>query len=228
MAITKLSNLDTLRNYLTRDWPRKITEVVLHHTWAPTAAQYRGQATWDGIRRYHMDVRGWSDIGYHLGVGPDGSMWRLRDMGRSGAHVLNRNAHSVGVAMVGNFDVEDPALNGLATAAQVVRAVCDRFALPASAVRFHREFQDKTCPGTRLNLAEFRRLVFGSVIVPGEQPRPKLTSTVDGVRLDLGAWVDDKQGISYGPLRAVVTALGGTITYDGTANQIRIERARLP
>lgn len=138
---------------------RGIEEVVLHHTWSPSAAQYAGQATWDGIRRYHMAQRGWSDIGYHFGVGPDGSLWRLRPVNLSGAHVLNRNLHTVGVAIVGNFDVEDPMTHGLPAAAKVVAKLLQRFRLGPAAVRFHREFQDKTCPGTRVNQEVFRKMV---------------------------------------------------------------------
>ena len=138
---------------------RGVDEVVLHHTWSPTAVQYRGKATWDGIRNYHVNQRGWSDIGYHYGIGPDGSIWKLRPVTRSGAHVLNRNAHTVGVAMIGNFDVEDPVKCGLATAAKVVRALVQRFKLKPANIRFHREFQNKTCPGKRMDLTAFRRLV---------------------------------------------------------------------
>lgn len=119
---------------------RGIQEVVLHHTWSPTAAQYRGKETWEAIRRYHMQERGWSDIGYHYGIGSDGTIWTLRPVTRSGAHVLNRNRHTIGVAMVGNFDVEDPAKYGLKVAAQVVKALVERFKLKPESIRFHREF----------------------------------------------------------------------------------------
>jgi hypothetical protein len=152
--------LEGLKQYLdSAKVTRGIQEVVLHHTWSPTAAQYRGKTTWDAIRKYHMEERGWSDIGYHFGVGPDRSIWKLRPVERSGAHVLNRNQHTVGVAMVGNFDVEDPMANGLPTAAQVVRVLVDRFELKLENVRFHREFQDKTCPGTKVDLGRFREMV---------------------------------------------------------------------
>ena len=40
--------------------------VCLHHSASPTAAQYKGAATIDGIRKYHMQTNGWRDIGYHF------------------------------------------------------------------------------------------------------------------------------------------------------------------
>ena len=172
MAIEPVS-LDGLGRYLDAPrTPRRVDEVILHHTWSPTAAQYRGQATWDGIRNYHMNVRGWSDIGYHLGVGPDNTVWLLRPIHRGGGHCLNHNAHSVGVAIIGNFDVEDPYANGLDMAAQVCAAVCNRYLLESTDIFFHRDFADKTCPGTRVKRDDFRGLVHkvlaGQYITPAD------------------------------------------------------------
>lgn len=171
MAIRQVKDLEELREVVKPVTKRGIQEVVVHHSWSPTAAQYKGKATWAAIRNYHMQERAWSDIGYHFGIGPDESIWMLRDYRRSGAHVLNRNAHTIGVAMVGNFDVEDPMANGLPVAAQVVRVLVDRFKLKPEHIRFHREFADKTCPGTRIALAAFRKLVMGTTAtVPTPAP----------------------------------------------------------
>lgn len=155
---------------------RGIQEIVLHHSWSPTTQQYRGLATWEAIRNYHMTERGWSDIGYHFGVGPDGSLWELRDYRKSGAHVLNRNQHTIGICMIGNFDSEDPT-RSLAAAAHIVRVLLKRFGLTTSAIRFHSEFQDKTCPGTRVSLAAFRKEVAGTA-TPATPPKPAKTVAV--------------------------------------------------
>ena len=175
MAIKQLAGMDALQQYIKPPSPRDIQEVVLHHTWSPTAAQYRGKMTWDAIRNYHMGTRGWSDIGYHFGIGPDPdlSLWALRPYSRSGAHVLNRNAYSLGIALIGNYDAEDPT-GILPTAAEVVRALCDRFEIGAGGIRFHREFADKTCPGTRVGLTHFRRLVMGMQVPKAEDTQPNI------------------------------------------------------
>ena len=185
--------------------PRGVREVVLHHTWSPTAAQYKGKATWEAIRQYHVNVRGWSDIGYHLGVGPDGTVWRLRPVARQGAHVLGRNEHTVGVAMVGNFDVEDPVENGLETAARVFGVVLGRFGLSLTAVRFHREFQQKTCPGLRIDLEGFRNMVAEL----GREPIKVVRlpdSTVIACRPEVIS------GVTRCDLRALAEALGAQVT----------------
>ncbi len=138
---------------------RQIAEVILHHTWSPTAAQYKGISTWQAIRNYHKNVRGWSDIGYHIGIGPDSSVWLLRHIQRSGGHTLGHNAHSIGVVMIGNFDEEDPDANGLGRAAKVIATICQEYTLTEDDVFFHREFANKSCPGTLIDRNKFRSMV---------------------------------------------------------------------
>ena len=138
--------------------PREIEEVIVHHTEEPTAAQYRGVATIQGVRRYHMEVRGWSDNGYHIMIGPNADIWLCRPLERSGGHTLGHNAHSVGLSHVANFDTEDPrGYGGMVTGQRVVAAVLKRFGLGVEVVHFHREFADKTCPGMKLDLTTYRK-----------------------------------------------------------------------
>lgn len=154
---------------------RPVLITVLHHTWQPTAAAYRGLSTWQSIERYHTGVRGWRDIGYHIGVAPDKTIWLLRPISMTGAHSLGRyqgrrvNDCSIGVAMIGNFDVEDPELC-LPTALRVLAVIHRVFGLPASRLHFHREFQNKTCPGTKISLAGTRKCL--AAILAGEADEP--------------------------------------------------------
>ena len=152
---------------------RRIDEIIVHHTWSPTVAQWRGRQTWQGIDRYHEVSRGWSDIGYHLGVGPDLSIWLLRPLPRAGGHTLNHNAHSVGVSMIGCYDTgrDDPKAI-MPYTASLVRALIDRYALSVAEVRFHREFAAKSCPGTGIDLGAFRAYV-RSGTVPQAAPTPE-------------------------------------------------------
>ncbi len=160
--------LEQFRDHLQALPPgRRIDEVVVHHTWSPTAAQYRGLATVRGVRNYHMQVRGWSDNGYHVMIGPDGRIFLCRPLQRSGAHVAGRNAHTVGVSFIANFDSEDPqAYGGMQAGRDVVAALLERFDLATTDIRFHREFAPKTCPGLKLSLAEFRSAVASDAAGP--------------------------------------------------------------
>ncbi len=139
---------------------RHIGSVIVHHTWRPTAAQYQGLATVRGVRRYHMQTRGWSDNGYHIMISPPGDIFFCRPLARVGAHCRGQNQHSVGLSYIANFDEEDPdEYPGLEVGQKVVAALLARFDLTPDDVHFHREYANKTCPGTRLHLAEYRQQV---------------------------------------------------------------------
>ena len=137
---------------------RPVYEVILHHTWAPNAAQYQGQRTIDGIYNYHTVENGWSDIGYHYLVAPDGNLWLGRPLDRDGAHVLNHNHNTVGVSLILNGDVELPSAAQVASTTATLQALLHRFGIaPEQNFRqghgFHRDYSSKTCPGTKISKA---------------------------------------------------------------------------
>jgi len=152
---------------------RQRNEIILHHTWSPTAGQYKGRPTWAAIDGYHEKTRGWSDIGYHIGVAPDGSIWLLRPIQASGAHCVGHNSYGIGVVMLGNYDKgkDDPA-KVLPMAADVCAALCKRFDIPVAKIFGHRDFANKSCPGTAIDMGAFRKSVAG-----GSAPKPAPATT---------------------------------------------------
>jgi len=173
--------------------------VILHHTWRPNSAQYRGLATVEGIQRYHMEGRGWDDIGYHLLIGPDGAVYNGRPFTQIGAHCKGQNRH-LGVAAIANFDAEDPwSWGGLWALQLCVSALLERMGVGPEAVRFHRDFAAKSCPGVLLNGTRFRASLTA--------PEPALTVALEG-----GAPIDchpeGRGGVTRVDLRALATALG--------------------
>ena len=57
-----------------------IRATVLHHTWLPNSSQYQGRQTIIGIRSYHVNARGWSDIGANLYACPSGTVYTARPL----------------------------------------------------------------------------------------------------------------------------------------------------
>lgn len=203
---------------------RRIDEVVVHHTWSPAAGDYRGIATVQGVRRYHTDVRGWSDNGYHVMIGSDGAIFLCRPMGRQGAHVAGRNAHTIGVSFIANFDRDDPSrYGGLSAGHGVVAALLERFGLSAEAIRFHREFANKTCPGLKLGLAQFRRDVAAAGIGRGVTG-PKIVLLPGSEVIACNAAVED--GTTRVDLRPLAEALGCTV-HDRLREQRKVYVERL-
>ncbi|WP_166416226.1 N-acetylmuramoyl-L-alanine amidase [Cochlodiniinecator piscidefendens] len=79
-----------------------LTEVVLH-TSATTSDWWKGKDVnemQDEIRRWHVEDRGWRDIGYARVFSPDGRMALGRSIYSIGAHVKGRNRGTIGICMI--------------------------------------------------------------------------------------------------------------------------------
>lgn len=66
---------------------RQIDEFHVHHTWRPRRADFRGLATVEAMRRYHMQHAGMSDIAQHLTIDPQGGLWTGRPFDRAPASI---------------------------------------------------------------------------------------------------------------------------------------------
>jgi N-acetylmuramoyl-L-alanine amidase len=82
---------------------REINEIIIHCT-ATNPNWYGDRSVEDvvkEIKRWHVEERNWSDIGYHAIIHRDGSVGYGRPVERSGAHCRGRNKSSIGVSLVG-------------------------------------------------------------------------------------------------------------------------------
>jgi hypothetical protein len=193
----------------------RVEELILHHTWKPEAAEYRGGATWEAIRAYHVQQRGFRDIGYHLGVAPGEAdrAWLLRPLAMTGAHCRGHNSRSIGVVMVGNYDREDPELV-LPTAVKVLAACARTFGLAPAQIYFHRDFADKSCPGWRVAREDVRQRValclgqpdLGPSAPPYEVGPVTVVLLPGGQLLDCDAHFDGQ--VTRCALRALAEGLG--------------------
>ena len=154
---------ELLRHFVAR---RQITSIHLHHTWRPNHAQWRGLATLEAIRRYHIEQRGFSDIAQHLTIDPSGGIWTGRDWSRSPASstgidpLTKKRANGDSksgpfmIEMVGDFDDGQDILSGAQkdTVLQVLALLMRRFKLApaAQAVITHHEMNAKSCAGSSL------------------------------------------------------------------------------
>lgn len=144
-----------------RPTPHTPTRIVLHHSWAPTAAQYHGEATIRAIQRYHMDTQRWADIGYHFLIAPDGDkVFAGRAAYTIGAHCggsppkgavrIFGNTGSLGVCLIGNYDVETPAPGMLRALAELLAWLRGAHNIGPDRIFGHFEawsVPPKTCPG---------------------------------------------------------------------------------
>lgn len=136
-------------------------QLHIHHTWKHTHMDFNGKnhlALQQGMRNYHIGTNGWSDIGHHLALMPDGFWVTGRPFNKTPASIKGWNTGALSVEMVGNFDKEGTGIfnssgydvlegrqkeNILA----LIQYYGQRFGYDG--VRFHREGSGvtKTCPG---------------------------------------------------------------------------------
>ena len=139
------------------------THIVIHHSLTKDS----GTVSWDAIRRYHVDVQGWRDIGYHFGIELVGKRYEIfcgRMLGERGAHCkqVMMNDVSVGVCLIGNFDTRTPPGGQLNLAVKLCRSLMEMFSIPVENVKGHFEFASyKTCPGRMFDMNEFRKQLKG-------------------------------------------------------------------
>ena len=168
-----------------------------------------------GIQRYHMQTRGWDDIGYNFVIDRFGRIWQAREGDIhepiSAGHTTGLNAESVGVAVLGTFSegaVPDAVVESLGRLIgwklglhgvdplghTLVRSTGGNFAAPGEFVDVrnvsgHRDNQQTSCPGSSLygRIGEVRSAAAELVPVFGHLTP---TYTLDSVRCQ--GWAIDR------------------------------------
>ena len=146
------------------------THIVIHHSLTADA----GTVSWGAIRRYHVETNGWSDIGYHYGLELVGDRHEIlvgRPMTDYGAHCKEggMNRCSLGICVVGNYDVADLPEEAFRLLVRHVRSLCQIAKIPYSNIHRHAEFAPyKSCPGKRFPWQGFMDALRGGPLTRGE------------------------------------------------------------
>lgn len=101
------------------------------------------------IRDWHVNDRGWKDIGYHFVIRRDGTLEDGRPINQVGAHVEGHNTGSFGICLVGGINDKgkaesnftDEQWNTLRKCVMIFKAE-----YPKGTVHGHNEFSKKDCP----------------------------------------------------------------------------------
>lgn len=133
---------------------RGVSKITVHHE-GNVATGLRSQAQvakrLESIRRYHVEQKGWADIGYHYVIDPMGRVWECRSIDRQGAHVGGvKNEHNLGVMVMGNFDLQSPTSDQTKMLDRFLISKMRQYNVRVSTVYTHKELANTECPGTRL------------------------------------------------------------------------------
>lgn len=133
------------------------THLIIHHSLTKDSQT----VSWDAIRWYHVNTLGWVDVGYHAGVELVGARYEIllgRMLDEVGAHCKEggMNRTSIGVCMVGNFDLAPPPAGQMDLLVKFTRSLISIFSIPIGNVRRHSDFANyKSCPGKLFPWAEY-------------------------------------------------------------------------
>lgn len=100
----------------TREYSRDVKILAVHHTAVQVNGDKRsGAERVRALYAYHANNRGWGDVGYHYLVDEDGKIYEGKSGGKFvvGGHAYCNNIGTIGIALLGNFDVEKPTQNQL-------------------------------------------------------------------------------------------------------------------
>lgn len=125
---------------------RKIDKIIVH-----CSATREGQdIPVETIKKWHVEGRGWSDIGYHFYIELDGTIKKGRDIDKSGAHTKGHNKTSIGICYCGGVEEDGKTPKDTRTESQkesllsVLKTLKAMF--PESSIYSHNEFANKACP----------------------------------------------------------------------------------
>ncbi len=92
-------------------YSKDIDLLVVHHTAVAVGGDDRsGVERVRAIYQYHANNRGWGDVGYHYLIDEDGQIYEGKAGGEYvvAGHAYCNNVNTIGIALLGNFEVEKP------------------------------------------------------------------------------------------------------------------------
>ncbi|TFV97302.1 amidase [Algoriphagus kandeliae] len=146
---------------------RTILYVQQHHTWVPNYSHFNGSNHFErqlAMKNHHVGSNGWSDIGQHFTIFPDGMILTGRSLESTPACIYGNNQHSICFEHLGNFDIGGDQMTNEQRQAiiKTTALICQKFNLPVNPINiiYHHWFElgtgrrndgsgnNKSCPGT--------------------------------------------------------------------------------
>ncbi len=123
---------------------RKINKIIIHCTATPECRD----VSISDVRRWHVEERGWRDVGYHFLIRLDGTIEEGRPIEQTGAHTRGHNWDSIGIAYVGGLDTNMKPLDTRTEEQKeaLVDLLCQLKDAYNGKIYGHRDFSNKECP----------------------------------------------------------------------------------
>lgn len=142
---------------------REINKIVVHHTGSSILGPLDSPKL---VRLRHKYLRGFDEIGYHYLIGNgyltgDGEIYQGRNIERIGAHAKGHNQDSLGIALIGNFNLNKPTEKQWESLIELLYSQCDMYDLHSRYIYGHKELEgtNTLCPGKCIDMDKVRRAV---------------------------------------------------------------------
>lgn len=195
--------------------------MIIHHSAGSNNATNYRQVVRD-IYILHTQENGWSDIGYNYLVAPDGVLYAGRDPGEGeqdevmGAHFCGSNGGTMGVCLMGNYDLQEASDATYETLKQLLswKGFTDELSAQSQnahplndnlgVIAGHRDGCSTQCPGNYVyaRLAEIRSAVAESIAACNgeeeeEEDDPVVELPIDEDSLQRFAVYPNPVGVNY-------------------------------
>ncbi len=125
---------------------RQINKIIIHCS----ATREGENIPVETIKDWHVNGRGWSDIGYHFYIDLYGEIHKGRDIAKIGAHCKGQNRNSIGICYCGGVEADgktpkdtrlDCQKEALIAVLRTLKAM-----YPEAVIHSHRDYANKACP----------------------------------------------------------------------------------
>jgi len=120
--------------------------IVYHHT-------VENNLTPQKIDEMHKK-RGWTGIGYHFYIRKDGTIYRGRPQNAIGSHASCVNDRAFGIALEGNFNVEQLTLEQMNSLISLSKYLMKKYNI--TDLKRHMDVANTECPGINFPFEEIK------------------------------------------------------------------------
>lgn len=207
-----------------------ISKLVIHHSVTPRDFDFN--RTIQSINRNHAlrlhpEMNGLGlHIAYHYCIGGSGETKQTRPDNEAGWHASNLlvNHASLGICLFGNFDKEEPSTQQLAELVKLVDFLKKQYSIQGKQVYGHREFAQKTCPGTNFSDKLLQDIGYGLYEPVNENSQPSdWAKPAWDIATVKGLVHGNPQGdLTIPDLEIILQRLGGINQLDGKLSRERL------
>lgn len=134
-----------------------IKKIIIHHTHNPSLDL-------ESTHKLHKERFKWAGIGYNYLIERDGRVFEGRGL-KVGAHAKGNNRDSIGIALVGNFDIDTPEHIQMKPLIDLCIDFMYKYDIEVNKVIGHREIEGvtKSCPGDLFDMDKFRKVLLEEI-----------------------------------------------------------------